>query len=119
MFQPKSILFYFLLFLIISCSSNKLSGSWEFIDIYDGEINRVDTLKNKTNNSRYGTGILSFYQDETFTSMGNNGTYLIENNLLKMKYNGDKKAIPMEISYISKEHLLLFFNGWKSENLVL
>ncbi|QBJ85524.1 hypothetical protein DDI74_04295 [Chryseobacterium gleum] len=45
MFQPKSILFYFLLFLTISCSSNKLSGSWEFIDIYDGEINRVDTLK--------------------------------------------------------------------------
>lgn len=108
MFQPKSILFYFLLFLTISCSSNKLSGSWEFIDIYDGEINRVDTLKNKTNNSRYGTGILTFYRDETFTSMGNNGTYQIENNLLKMKYNDDEKTIPMEIFYISKEHLLLF-----------
>lgn len=108
MFQLKSILFYFLLFLIISCSSNKLSGSWEFIDIYDGEINQTDTLKNKTNNSRYGTGILTFYQDKTFTSMGNSGTYQIGNNLLKMKYNDDENITPMKISRVDRNHLLLF-----------
>ncbi|WP_330746533.1 hypothetical protein [Chryseobacterium sp. CP-77] len=108
MFQFKSILFYFLLFLIISCSSNKLSGSWEFIDIYDGEISQTDTLKTKTNNSRYGTGILTFYQDKTFSSMGNNGTYQIENNLLKMKYNDDENVTPMKISGVDKNYLLLF-----------
>ncbi|MDQ1856290.1 lipocalin family protein [Chryseobacterium sp. WLY505] len=108
MFQFKSILFYFLLFLIISCSSNKLSGSWEFIDIYDGEISQTDTLKTKTNNSRYGTGILTFYQDKTFNSMGNNGTYQIENKLLKMKYNDDENITPMKISNVSKNYLLLF-----------
>ncbi|WP_114822326.1 hypothetical protein [Chryseobacterium sp. KLBC 52] len=108
MFQLKSILFYLLLFLIISCSSNKLSGSWEFINIYDGEIHQTDTLKSKTNNSRYGTGILTFYQDKTFTSMGNNGTYQIENKLLKMKYNDDENITPMKISNVSKNYLLLF-----------
>ncbi|MCC3215253.1 lipocalin family protein [Chryseobacterium sp. X308] len=108
MFQLKSIFFYFLLFLTASCSSNKLSGSWEFIDIYDGEISQTDTLKTKTNNSRYGTGILTFYQDKTFTSMGNSGTYQIENNLLKMKYNDDENVTPMKISGVSKNYLLLF-----------
>lgn len=108
MFQFKSILFYFLLFLIISCSSNKLSGSWEFIDIYDGEISQTDTLKTKTNNSRYGTGILTFYKDKTFSSMGNNGIYQIENNLLKMKYNDDENITTMKISRVSKNYLLLF-----------
>jgi len=108
MFKLKSILFYFLLFLTISCSSNKLSGSWEFIDIYDGEIRNTDTLEIQTNKSRYGTGILTFYQDKTFSSMGNNGTYQIENNLLKMKYNDDKNITPMKISSVSKNYLLLF-----------
>ncbi|MGX5684198.1 hypothetical protein ACWKWW_06515 [Chryseobacterium cucumeris] len=108
MFQFKSILFYFLLFLIISCSSNKLSGSWEFIDIYEGEISQTDTLKTKTNNSRYGTGILTFYQDKTFSSMGNNGTYQTEKNLLKMKYNDDENVTPMKISGVDKNYLLLF-----------
>ncbi len=56
MFKLKSIFFYFLLFMVTSCSSNKLSGSWEFIDIYEGEIRNTDTLKTQTNNSRYGTG---------------------------------------------------------------
>lgn len=108
MFKPKSIFFYFLLFLTASCSSNKLSGSWEFIDIYDGEINKIDILKNKTNNSRYGTGILTFYQNKNFISMGNKGTYHVENNVLKMKYNDDEKVTPLKISYINKDHLLLF-----------
>jgi hypothetical protein len=70
MFKLKPILFYFLLLFAASCSSNKLSGSWEFIDIYDGEIHQADTLKTKKNNSRYGTGILTFYKDKTFSSMG-------------------------------------------------
>ncbi|MGE8536340.1 hypothetical protein [Chryseobacterium sp. R2ACT005] len=108
MFKLKPILFYFLLLFTASCSSNKLSGSWEFIDIYDGEIRQTDTLKTKTNNSRYGTGILTFYRDKTFSSMGNNGTYQIENNLLKMKYHGDEKVTSMRISNISKDYLLLF-----------
>jgi hypothetical protein len=108
MFKLKPILFYFLLLFTVSCSSNKLSGSWEFIDIYDGEIRQTDTLKTKTNNSRYGTGILTFYRDKTFSSIGNNGTYQIENNLLKMKYHGDEKVTSMRISNISKDYLLLF-----------
>lgn len=108
MFKLKSILFYFLLLFVVSCSSNKLYGSWEFIDIYDGEISNTDTLKNKTNNSRYGTGVLTFYQDKTFSSMGNKGTYQIENNLLKMKYNDDENVTPMKISGVSKNYLLLF-----------
>lgn len=108
MFKLKSIFFYFLLFMVISCSSNKLSGSWEFIDIYEGEVSNTDTLKTKTNNSRYGTGILTFYQDKTFTSMGNSGTYQIENNLLEMKYNDDENMTPMKISSVSKNYLLLF-----------
>lgn len=108
MFQLKSIFFYFLLFLTASCSSNRLYGSWEFIDIYDGEIHQTDTLKNKTNNSRYGTGVLTFYQDKTFSSMGNKGTYQIENNLLKMQYNDDENVTPMKISGVSKNYLLLF-----------
>lgn len=108
MFKLKPILFYFLLLFAASYSSNKLSGSWEFIDIYDGEIHQADTLKTKTNNSRYGTGILTFYQDKTFSSMGNSGTYEIENNLLKMKYNDDKEATSMKISGINKDYLLLF-----------
>ncbi|MDH5033104.1 MULTISPECIES: hypothetical protein [Chryseobacterium] len=108
MFKIKSILFYFLLLFAVSCSSNKLSGSWEFIDIYDGEISNTDTLKNKTNNSRYGTGVLTFYQDKTFSSIGNNGIYQIENNLLKMKYNDDENITTMKISSVSKNYLLLF-----------
>ncbi|MGG1922418.1 hypothetical protein AB1278_11470 [Chryseobacterium sp. NRRL B-14798] len=108
MFKLKSILFYFLLLFVVSCSSNKLYGSWEFIDIYDGEISNTDTLKNKTNNSRYGTGVLTFYQDKTFSSMGNKGTYQIENNLLKMRYNDDENVTPMKISSVDENYLLLF-----------
>jgi hypothetical protein len=108
MFKLKPILFYFLLLFATSCSSNKLSGSWEFIDIYDGEIHQTDTLKTKKNNSRYGTGILTFYKDKTFSSVGDSGTYQVENNLLKMKYNDDKESTSMKISGISNDHLLLF-----------
>lgn len=108
MFKLNSILFYLLLILTACCSSNKLSGSWEFIDVYDGEMHNTDTLKTKTHNSRYGTGILTFYQDKTFSSMGNRGTYQIENNLLKMKYNDDENVTPMKISDVSKNYLLLF-----------
>ncbi|TZF98747.1 hypothetical protein FW781_02135 (plasmid) [Chryseobacterium panacisoli] len=108
MFKLKSILFYFLLLFAASCSSNKLIGSWEFIDIYDGEIRQADSLKAKTNNSRYGTGILTFYQDKTFSSMGNSGTYQIKNNLLKMKYSDAENTVSMKISNVSKYDLLLF-----------
>ncbi|MDR6486915.1 hypothetical protein J2799_001400 [Chryseobacterium vietnamense] len=108
MFKTQPILFYFLLLLMASCSSNKLSGSWEFIDIYDGEIRNTDTLKNKTNNSRYGTGVLTFYRDKTFSSMGNSGIYQVDSNLLKMNYNDDENVTPMKISSVSKNYLLLF-----------
>ncbi|MDR6458303.1 hypothetical protein J2786_001396 [Chryseobacterium vietnamense] len=108
MFKTQPILFYFLLLLMASCSSNKLSGSWEFIDIYDGEIRNTDTLKNKTNNSRYGTGVLTFYRDKTFSSMGNSGIYQVDSNLLKMKYSDDENVTPMKISSVSKNYLLLF-----------
>ncbi|MBB6330409.1 hypothetical protein HNP24_001359 [Chryseobacterium sediminis] len=108
MFKLRPILFYSILLLTASCSSNKLSGSWEFIDIYDGEIRQTDTLKTKTNNSRYGTGILTFYQNKTFSSMGNSGTYQMENNLLKMKYSDAEDTTTMKISNVSKDYLLLF-----------
>ncbi len=108
MLRLKPIIFYSLLFFTASCSTHKLSGSWEFIDIYDGEINRKDTLKSQTDNSIYGTGILTFYRNGTFSSMGNSGTYKIKKNLLKMKYNDDEKVTPMKISHISKDALLLF-----------
>ncbi|MDR6370238.1 hypothetical protein J2795_001219 [Chryseobacterium bernardetii] len=108
MFKTQPILFCFLLLLMASCSSNKLSGSWEFIDIYDGEIRNTDTLKNKTNNSRYGTGVLTFYRDKTFSSMGNSGIYQVDSNLLKMKYNDNENVTPMKISSVSKNYLLLF-----------
>jgi hypothetical protein len=108
MFKLKPILFYFLLFLTASCSSNKISGSWEFVDIYEGEILSTDTLKSKINNSRYGKGVLTFYKDKTFSSMGSSGTYQIDYNLLKMKYNDDENVTPMKISSVSKNYLLLF-----------
>jgi hypothetical protein len=56
--------------MVISCSSNKLSGSWEFIDIYEGEIRNTDTLKTQTNNSRYGTGILTFIRTKLSLQWG-------------------------------------------------
>ncbi|KAA2223410.1 hypothetical protein [Chryseobacterium sediminis] len=108
MFKLTPILFYSLLLLTASCSSNKLSGSWEFIDIYNGEIRQTDTLKTKTNNSRYGTGILTFYPNKNFSSMGNSGTYQMENNLLKMKYSDAEDTTTMKISNVSKDYLLLF-----------
>lgn len=108
MFKRTPILFYSILLLTASCSSNKLSGSWEFIDIYDGEIRQTDTLKTQTNNSRYGTGILTFYQNKTFSSMGNSGTYQMESNLLKMKYSDAEDTTTMKISNVSKDYLLLF-----------
>lgn len=40
--------------------------------------------------------------------MGNSGSYQIENNLLKMKYNDDKNITSMKISSVSKNYLLLF-----------
>ena len=92
---------------ISSCSSNKLIGSWEFIDAYEGTIPKVDTLKNKQNHSRYGNGVLSFHKNNSFTSKELTGNYTHQNNLLKMKYSDSKDTLQMKISYINTDYLLL------------
>lgn len=107
-FKFRYFFLCFALLSVFSCSSRKLVGSWEFIDIYDGEIRQTDTLKTRTGNSRYGAGILTFYQDKTFTSIGNSGTYQAENDLLKMKYSDAEDTVSMKISHLSKDELLLF-----------
>jgi hypothetical protein len=95
------------LWSISSCSSNKLIGSWEFIEAYEGTISKVDTLKTKQNHSRYGNGVLSFYKNNSFISKELTGNYVHQNNLLKMKYSDDKDTLQMKISYINKDYLLL------------
>lgn len=52
-FKFRYFFLCFALLCIFSCSSRKLVGSWEFIDIYDGEIRQTGTLKTRTGNSRY------------------------------------------------------------------
>lgn len=96
-----------ILLCISSCSSNKLIGSWEFIEAYEGTTPNIDTLKNKQNHSRYGNGILSFYGNNSFTSKELTGNYVYQNKLLKMKYSDGKDTIQMKVSYINKDYLLL------------
>lgn len=107
MLNVQKVMLIFALLSVFSCSSNKLVGSWEFIELYEGVIPKIDTLKNKQNRSRYGNGILSFHKNNSFSSKELTGGYLHQNNLLKIKYADDKDTTQMKISYISKDHLLL------------
>ena len=95
------------LLCISSCSTNKLIGSWEFIEVYEGVIPKVDTLKNKQNQSKWGTGVLEFYSNRYFVSMDQRGRYQNEGKWLKMKYNNSKDTTRLKISYINKDYLLL------------
>lgn len=108
MLQFRIFIISLLLISITSCSSNKLVGSWEFVDIYDGEIRYADSLKSKNNSSGYGTGILTFHKDGSFDSMGNSGNYKKEKKLLNMKYTDGTDTTKMKISYISQDYLFLF-----------
>lgn len=92
---------------ISSCSSKRLIGSWEFIELYEGTVPKIDTLKNKQNHSKYGTGILSFHQNNSFDSRDLTGNYQSKNTLVKMKYSEGKDTVQMKISYINKDYLLL------------
>lgn len=106
MFRYISISF-FLLFTFF-CTPTQLIGSWEFIDIYNGEVHQVDSLKYKQDISKYGTGILTFHKDKSFNSMGQTGNYQKKNELLRMKYHDSKDTVQMKISYVSEDYLLLF-----------
>ncbi|AZB11233.1 hypothetical protein EG344_21545 [Chryseobacterium sp. G0162] len=107
MLNIERLLIIVILLFISSCSSNKLIGSWEFIELYEGTVPKIDTLKNKQNHSKYGTGILSFHQNKSFNSKELTGNYQNKDTLLKMKYNEGKDTVKMKIAYINKEYLLL------------
>lgn len=107
MLNVKRLLIMVVLLFISSCSSNKLIGSWEFIELYEGTVPKIDSLKSKQNDSKYGTGILSFHQDNSFTSKELTGNYQNKNTLLKMKYSEGKDTVQMKISFINKDYLML------------
>ncbi|SFM97591.1 hypothetical protein SAMN05421594_0034 [Chryseobacterium oleae] len=102
----KFILIIFSFLFLSSCTSSRLVGSWEFIDLYDGIVTEIDTLKSKENNSKYGTGTLTFNKDNSFTSMEESGSYQRKSKTLKMKYPAVDTVV-MNISYVSKDYLLL------------
>lgn len=94
--------------ILSSCKSKNIIGSWEFVEVYEGVIiNNIDTLKSKENNSRKGTGILKFKDNQTFTSMDHKGDYQKNRNILKLKYSTDNDTVLMNISYLDKNYLLL------------
>ena len=93
--------------LLSSCKIQKLEGDWEFIEVYSGIINHVDSLKDKENHSKAGTGILIFHKNGSFASMENKGNYWKMKDVLKMKYSQDKDTIVMKVSYVSRDYLLL------------
>ncbi len=97
----------FVLLLLFSCKTQKLEGTWEFIEVYDGIVSNVDTLKNKENHSEAGTGTLVFHKDGTFSSLENKGNYRKEREVLKMKYSQDNDTLMMKIAYVSRDYLLL------------
>ncbi|WP_157967968.1 lipocalin family protein [Chryseobacterium elymi] len=101
------ILVCLFLFLLSSCKSSSLLGPWEFIDVYEGKLTKIDTLQSKKNNSKYGTGVLEFNKDNSFTSLGNKGKYSKDDQKLKMKYDDGQDTVVMNISYLSKNYLLL------------
>lgn len=93
--------------MLSSCKTQQMAGSWEFIEVYQGIITNVDTLKNKENHSKVGTGTLVFYKNGSFDAMENKGHYQKKNEVLKMKYSQDKDTLVMKVSYISRDYLLL------------
>jgi len=97
----------FALLLLSSCKTQKLEEDWEFIEVYSGIINHVDTLKDKENHSKAGTGTLIFHKNGSFASMENKGNYWKMKDVLKMKYDQDKDTIVMKVSYVSRDYLLL------------
>lgn len=95
------------LLLLSSCKTKELVGNWEFIEVYDGIVNHIDTLRNKENHSKEGTGTLVFHKNGVFNSMENKGYYRKKKAVLKMKYSEDKDTLAMKVSYISRNYLLL------------
>ena len=101
-------LVFLLLLTLSSCKSNKIVGSWEFIEVYQGlEIKNIDTLKLKKNTSKKGSGILRFNEDQTFKSFESKGDYKRDGKVLKMKYVELKDTISLKVSYLDKNYLLL------------
>ncbi|WP_347219230.1 hypothetical protein [Chryseobacterium sp.] len=111
----QRLFFVVILLCISSCSSHKIIGSWEFIEVYEGTVPNIDTLKNKQNHSRYGNGVLSFHKNNSFTSKELTGNYVHQNNLVKMKYSDGKDTLQMKISYIDKDYLLLSLGSGKPD----
>jgi hypothetical protein len=104
----KLSLIPFVILFLSSCKSRSIVGEWEFVEVYEGVvIHNIDTLKAKENSSKKGTGILTFYDDQTFTSIDLKGGYQKERNLLKLKYITDKDTVLMKISYLNRNYLLL------------
>ncbi|MDR6547005.1 hypothetical protein J2810_003075 [Chryseobacterium rhizosphaerae] len=99
---------FFLLFLMFSCSSNQLIGSWQFVDVYDGEKLEVSPLIQEEKTSQHETAVLTFHKNRSFSSMDDSGVYQKKNNILKMKYNDLKDTAQMKITYINHDYLLLF-----------
>lgn len=96
------------LLCVFSCSSSKILGSWKFIEVYDGEIRHIDHLKMKNGHSKYGSGILTFHQNGTFSSMEDTGNYQQKKAMLMMKYKEGTDTAQMKISYLSHEYLFLY-----------
>lgn len=105
--SAQFIVLCFSFILWSSCTSSRLQGSWEFIDLYDGELTHVDSLKSKENNSTYGKGILTFYKDHSFSSLESTGQYREDRQKLKMKYSDGADTVVMNISHLSRNYLLL------------
>ncbi|SFT41943.1 hypothetical protein SAMN05421857_0862 [Chryseobacterium formosense] len=109
--------FYLIIFslLLMSCSEVKVSepitAQWEFISINEGDRNKVDDKMLNNINKEYGTGIIEFKQDLSFSSVGskNNseGTYTLKNNTLIMQYSNLPEPIKFNYSVIENKYLLL------------
>ncbi|MFC7347023.1 hypothetical protein ACFQO9_09880 [Chryseobacterium zhengzhouense] len=101
--------------LLMSCSEVKVSepiaAQWEFISINEGDRNKVDEKMLNNINKEYGTGIIEFKQDLSFSSIGskNNseGTYTLKNNVLIMQYSNLPEPIKFNYSVIENKYLLL------------
>ncbi|MFZ4928712.1 hypothetical protein [Chryseobacterium sp. Mn2064] len=108
MLQFRIFIISLLLIFITSCSSNKVVGSWKFIEIYYGEIRNTDLVKMKNDSSKYGNGTLTFNKNGTFNSMEDTGTYQRKKELLMMKYKDGTDTARMKISYLSSKYLFLY-----------
>ena len=99
----------------MSCSEVKVSepiaAQWKFISINEGDRNKVDEKMLNNINKEYGTGIIEFKKDLSFSSIGskNNseGTYTLKNNVLIMQYSNLPEPIKFNYSVIENKYLLL------------